>query len=89
MKIVLVEWIDPWSHSGWVDEEDLDAGLNRDLTCSSIGWIVREDFDRVVIASSRIHTDDGWGDLFVIPRSAIIEITELDTANCPSVYEPT
>jgi len=77
---VLVDWVDPWSHAGWVEDDDADAALDRDLGCTSVGWIVRENEERIVLASSRVAAENGLGDLFAIPRRVIDRIVPLREA---------
>lgn len=71
MKIALVRWIDA-SRS---DEEVSAYSLGPSVR-ETVGWLLREDKDGVVVAMSR---DDGHFERgFYIPRAYIEGITKLD-----------
>lgn len=82
-KLVRVEWLDPRSEGGWIWVTDSDETFNVDLSCWTVGWIVKEDSERLMVAGSlqKGGNSDQYGDLFVIPKCVIKEIITL----CPSV----
>lgn len=74
--LVLVDWIDPHSDAGWKDPHEIEETYAKDFSCKTVGWLLREDAKKVMIASSL--TAEQIGDLFVIPRRCIDSITPLN-----------
>lgn len=62
-KLVEVVWED--AHSGtsaqtWADyNEETQAVLHNAILCNSVGYVLHDTKDRLVIASSINHDDDG------------------------------
>jgi hypothetical protein len=76
--LVLIDWIDPWSKGGWSDNpEEVNEAWQHNFACQSVGWLVKEDKEKVMLAASRTANDSQIGDLFLIPRRCINKITEL------------
>jgi len=73
MKLVLVEWEDSSSYSGWHRiHPDCDCVAN----CISVGVLCSEDKKQVVLALSK--SDSGnYGDTMAIPKSCIKRIRYL------------
>jgi hypothetical protein len=78
MRLVLIEWLDATggTRAGWKPVAD----MKRDLPhkCRSVGWIIHEDDDRVVIVPHMTGDGDGDGEL-TIPRDwqqSVLELTE-------------
>lgn len=74
-KLVLINWIDPACASGWNGPHEANDRWGKTLECKSVGWIIKEDKQKVMIASS--ISPDELGDLFVIPKVCINKITPL------------
>jgi hypothetical protein len=79
MKLVLVEWIDPWAIEGWEDTESALAQIDEHVdSVSTVGWVVAETEDYLAIASSitsAVHPQ--LGNILRLPRRVINNITEL------------
>lgn len=66
MKIVYLEWEDACSRHDWVSE-DHDY---KTMSVKSIGWVVKEDKDKIVISTS-FTTDKDFADPIIIPKKWI------------------
>ena len=83
MKLVMIEWVDSQSFTRWVDYDGIDNNL--ELRCLSVGWLLHESADRIVIAShlSDSHVDDSdspnqiTGHM-MIPRVSVRQMWELE-----------
>ena len=73
-KIYLIKWNDSATLRGWFDKRDVHKE-STPLECESVGWIVRETDDEIVLAASR--NEDQWGGIWIIPRSCIYLQLEL------------
>jgi hypothetical protein len=84
MEIVEVEWVDSQGYPGWHDEKEF-MNWNDSLTCHSVGYLLRDEADKIVLVMSRssVALDNG----LVIPRVAIVKITPL--AEIAKVLEKT
>ena len=74
-RLVCVEWEDAWSDSAWHTTQD---GLEKALVpvvVKSTGWVVIENDEAIVLASSICA--DGYGGLERIPNGMIREVREL------------
>lgn len=67
-KINYVYWIDSSSRSGWNDRPTKDWTMH-DLECHSVGWVIQETKELLVIAQS--YSNDQHGDIMAIPKSQI------------------
>lgn len=67
MKAVYLEWIDSSSERGWCNPTK-----NLDLTCKSVGILVEETADRLVIANSHdANNEPMYTGVMHIPKVAI------------------
>ena len=66
--LVVVTWIDIASRADWMDQEEAEGCLPE--VCVTVGWIVHEEKDRVILADSATASGD-WGGTTVIPKSVI------------------
>lgn len=75
VKIELVNWVDSCSHHGWKDSDPDDYVA----FCQSVGFVVRDAPDRVVLALNRSADEvtQPWGDLITIPKTSITKRTVL------------
>lgn len=71
--LVIVEWQDTITHSGWVDWDKLD---DVTIPCISVGWKVKSDKRSITLSSMR--SDDGCASRQVIPKGCIRSIRRLD-----------
>lgn len=68
-----MSWRDAKSDGSWFSEDEMNE---FDVAqCETVGWLVRDDVDVVVLADSR--EGDNFGGLTAIPRSWIVKLDEL------------
>ena len=67
---VQVEWDDSTTLSGWNTKDSLDR-KPTDLRCISVGWLVSQSKDRIVVSSSATSDFEAFNTPMSIPRSAI------------------
>jgi hypothetical protein len=76
MKMVLVEWLDAYTHdSGWKSIKSVRK--QGPVLVRSIGFLVKEADDHVTVAASHVPLDDHCDGDCVIPRGMIKSIVEL------------
>lgn len=76
--LVIVEWDDANSCSGWRDKEDLDLWMaSNEWQCRNVGWLVRETKDFYLIAARHAPNDGQYGLLERLPRKMVRKITRL------------
>lgn len=68
MKLVVVEWEDIYSETGWCEDTDLHCPVFR-----TVGYLVKQDKRKVIIAD----TEPDQGTLTVFPRGCILKIEEI------------
>jgi len=73
---VEVEWIDSSGTSGWHPESEALTDLQRPdhMLCCTIGYVIHEDSDKIVLTSSFAAQGAGMrdvGDVIAIPQFAI------------------
>jgi hypothetical protein len=75
-KLVIIHWLDAHSIDAW---EQLE-GEKKNVECISVGWLVNEGKDNIVIvphiADKSDSKFDGCGKM-IIPRTAIIKIKKI------------
>jgi hypothetical protein len=71
--IVLVEWWDTCTTSGWVSEAEANAKCIP--LCHTVGFLTRDNGSAVTVAAS--WSADGVGEVSVIPRGAIAAVYPL------------
>lgn len=69
-----VEWVDSKFLFGWQDPDDL-AG--EPTTIRSIGFVIDEDENKVILATSISDATNNVGSPIIIPRCAIIKQTQV------------
>jgi hypothetical protein len=69
---VLIEWIDANSIDAWVEIADLERHLPvESMYHQSVGWIMVDSPERIILAASRAEAGDKVGEVITIPRVAI------------------
>jgi len=68
MTLVVIEWEDIYSETGWCEDTDLCCPVFR-----TVGFLVKEDKKKVIIAD----TEPDQGTLTVFPRGCILKIEEV------------
>ncbi len=71
-KVVRVRWRDSAQHLGWVDPAEEELKVHP---IESIGFLVEETDDHIVIASSHNMAEGTipWCQVVVIPAEAVVE----------------
>ena len=79
LSLVMVHWIDAeCSSDGWQHKEDFDKWADEPLrSVQTVGWLMRDTDDRVVVMSSM--GGDDMGEAHKIPKSWVIKIEKLTT----------
>ena len=81
MRVVEIEWVDSVSEGRWNDKDEalriatLEAMLHR-----SVGYLLREDDDMVLIAGSRSENEYNVCDTMQIPKVAVLSMRDLKGA---------
>jgi hypothetical protein len=80
--LVLVEWVDSHSHSGW---QSLAGGLeDRVLVCRSVGWLLLDGQEAKVVAPHLNEQEPGippqGSGIMTIPASAVRRLVRLQEA---------
>lgn len=75
MSLELVSWIDSIRHAdGWQSVDHYKRESERSLSCETVGWIVHENDDSIMVAQSRMTGKDGAvTEVIQIPKVAITE----------------
>ena len=80
MVIELIRWLDSRIMSGWVSVSHLEDTGNA--MCTSVGTVIAEDDERIVIAGTWSTEDDeeidSAPDAMVIPKVAIVSRQEYE-----------
>lgn len=75
---VVIEWQDPTSVGGWIWKDKLASEFKKHpVMCYTVGWIVKENEEKIMVAGSIMVGRAQYGELFIIPKSCIISITQL------------
>jgi hypothetical protein len=73
-QLVMVEWLDIFSLSGWHSVKE--ALALEPVRCSDVGWLLHRDESRLIIFRSR-NNDSGVGDVAVFPIGCVVRVTPL------------
>ena len=82
MNIALVRWRDSMRETGWRSVDDATKHIYQSdyLDCESVGFVVGETSDRLMLALNHQHiegSEETVGETIVIPKAAIFERHEL------------
>ncbi len=88
-RLVKVQWIDSHTYVGWRDREFLiKEAQQEELLCESIGYLLYEGEDHIVLAPNLSYENDGkWGsasNVFLIPNVSIKKMEDLKIAKTKS-----
>jgi hypothetical protein len=76
MKVVLVEWLDAYTHdSGWKSIKSVKK--QGPVLVRTVGFLVKEAEDHVTVAASHVPHDDHCDGDVIVPRGMIKSIVEL------------
>jgi hypothetical protein len=68
MRFVKLTWLDSTSNLGWLDKEDCEMSA-----VESIGILVAEDKDKIIISTSYDKGSDRYVDPLSIPKRCVIK----------------
>jgi hypothetical protein len=75
--VVEVTWSDIATSIGWQEREELERDKTADFTtCLSVGYLVANEPDRVIIVQS-ISTDQAHAERTVIPKAVVRSIRKI------------
>ena len=67
-----VRWLDHESEATWQDDNDLDKWLKEDSVCESVGYVVRESEDVLIICAEKSGSGE-YGNCSKILKKVIKE----------------
>jgi hypothetical protein len=76
LRLVEVEWRDSQGEPSWAEREDAIRKANV-TGCRSVGWVLVDDDDKLVIAACLDVPSDRVGDVTAIPRENIEDVHDL------------
>jgi hypothetical protein len=72
LELVFLRWIDSHQVAGWQSDDDWDVQFTTfEMRCESVGWIYREDDEKVLLVRDR--SDESMGAGIFIPKIAITQ----------------
>jgi hypothetical protein len=79
VRRVQVEWVDSVSDDGWVVREDAVTRAAKEgmLDCVSVGMLLDETEEYVLLATSHMRDGDLVQGCLQIPRAAVLSVKEL------------
>src|SRR4051794_37471816 len=86
-RLVLVEWIDSNSTSGWQDPETMRGTVERSMLCKSVGWLFFDGPDRICLIPNQAECESVSAAI-TIPRMAVVSITDLHADGGPADGRP-
>lgn len=69
--LILVEWLDAVSSNGW---ELYEETTNSPHLISTVGYLIKESEDSVLLAMAKDEESDNFNCTFVIPKGMVKEI---------------
>lgn len=77
-QLVIVEWEDAYSNSAWHQNTEIDTDFDDGgYDCVTVGYLIREDKDRVILAARVSFKNESYGLLQRIPRGMVRNIRTL------------
>ena len=77
MKLVSVTWLDAVSCDSW--EPILDARNLKPARMVTIGFLLHEDDDKVVLSASYDEENQSVASTYAIPKSWVLSIKEIES----------
>lgn len=74
LPMVLIRWDDAACRQSWTDLESFEP---KEHVTETVGFLFKEDENRVCVASSVMHHIGSGSDITTIPRKMILETTFL------------
>ncbi len=82
LRMVEVCWVDSNSCDAWQSVEDTLATMRQSMACRSIGYLLADDPDRVILVGNLNDTGQVCAS-FAIPRVAITSLVNLSAEAAP------
>lgn len=79
-RLVVVVWEDIVAHAGWTGTITESKQEVAPMTCVSVGWVIEETEDRLLIVDS-FTKDHSCGGVTALPKRVVVEVVELDTGS--------
>jgi 5-keto 4-deoxyuronate isomerase len=80
-KLLQIKWDDSAMYTEWYTKEEIKSMACDWQIVKTIGYLVFDHIDRIILAGTIDGKDDKYSNITVIPKSAIIEKKELQIAN--------
>jgi hypothetical protein len=77
MQIVEVKWLDSQAFDGWHSKNEM-LSWDDSMVCFSVGYLLRESQDRVVLVMSESIGSGALDNGMTIPRTSILNITYME-----------
>lgn len=75
---VIVEWLDPMSHNGWLAIEDAKEIVLESMW--ALGWLVQSDKSYIKVSVNKSASRDRVSDILILPRSCVKYIGKISVA---------
>ena len=85
MRIEKIEWLDASSNTGWDSRSAYEKTFKVDLTVVSVGYVVSETDDRVVLLMTHSYADDLYDVSLVLPKVCIVSRQVLSSENASAI----
>ena len=85
MRIEKIEWLDASSNTGWDSRTAYEKTFDVDLTVVSVGYIVHETDDRVVMLMTHSYADGLYDVSLVLPKACIVSRVRLSSESNAAV----
>jgi len=77
MKPSIIQWHDAHGSCEWAEKDEVDKYSKERTIVTELGWIVAED-DDVLVMTSQIASDSGYGNRTRVPKDMIISRKQLN-----------
>lgn len=74
-KLAIVKWVDSGGRNSWMSMDE--AERENVCQCESVGWIVSDNEERIVIVQSRDHSNGTVHSTMTIPKVAVKSVQYL------------
>jgi len=69
--VEIIKWVDSQSVTNWAPKASYEDSYTDDLTVTSVGFVVHESEDRVMILQN--NGAESWNMMMCIPKVCIVE----------------
>lgn len=75
LQPILIEWLDPCSHTPWQDPEEVRAMPLQPMY--SLGWLVENSKDAVKVCLNVSGSHDRASDFLFLPRGCVVRMEKV------------